>query len=913
VDKPPSSPLPITTSPPPPAPSVRHASNQAIAVTSTPALGPPAIPSTIPVSTSLDVGSGRGPESSSATPRDLSPKPPGPPGISATAPTQASAAPASINKTPSVIPPSQRGPYVQPKLVKVVDEAPPLPPDPIRLKVHGYTREIKRPLALPVRPLPTTQAGPSNLPSQTTQAGPSRQQNFVPRTNAAPSVRPASIVSSSNATPIGSAGIRHPPDAPGTTQLPPPTGPRNDPRPPRPLIHPQGFRPPIQPQRSSFLADDERRGGLPSPLAPGGGTSPMVAAPAVPPNSGLSPAWPINVPAHPGPSSKVGMDPRLRAKAVVRPNSSQFASSQTQVFPVESPIHPSLSPIHPSHSPMHPSHPLVQTSPLIAHLSPPHMSPTEPAGGFQPTSHVSPKVPVSLMLTIRSRFSSCAAGVPDHLFDMMLFRGSPLAPECPHSFLKTLLPWTSQPPLLAFRETYLSSVRAAMAEEARVREWLKLSASTVNGVEARDEWYAFKRSVSLGNRAFACYLEPPHGESIDCHYALVVANAASIDLQGTSLGSWLLPDIGLAMFVLALPLTSGASQSLFNPINPRSTMSIARGPQVQYGMQTLLESYGLPQAFFNTLRNKSVMVYPGNDGREGIVDPLHDAFITQLKRAGVKPYSPSASIDICVLFNSGMSKIVKSSVIREQVVKANTLIYAVGTCLSLLPSEWTLTPVWSLGGLVTFSPGLIMNEPAKLFEIMTLIRMRSHWDAYITPPVLRWCELAMTDSLHCPDPTNAYSALVNSLNINRAITEMSGNAASSEGGLAVTCCPPYSLQQEACTRWITWMNSLSMANDFQSLLRKAQTTSTETFTQGHAGGADVMDIDPPTSLDLGDVERAQMKDMTAMRMRPHLLPYRRYLYVGRTSLEATSESATHGAALELISPDEIIRLLINDF
>jgi hypothetical protein len=47
---------------------------------------------------------------------------------------------------------------------------------------------------------------------------------------------------------------------------------------------------------------------------------------------------------------------------------------------------------------------------------------------------------------------------------------------------------------------------------------------------------------------------------------------------------------------------------------------------------------------------------------------------------------------------------------------------------------------------------------------------------------------------------------------------------------------------------------------------------------------DGMDVDSEgIDLNLVDIETRQMEDLTAMRMRPHLLPYRRYIHIGEVS------------------------------
>lgn len=61
-------------------------------------------------------------------------------------------------------------------------------------------------------------------------------------------------------------------------------------------------------------------------------------------------------------------------------------------------------------------------------------------------------------------------------------------------------------------------------------------------------------------------------------------------------------------------------------------------------------------------------------------------------------------------------------------------------------------------------------------------------------------------------------------------------------------------------------------------------------TRAKTGGMNMdIDIEIP-ELDLIDIETKQMEDLTAMRMRPHLLPYRRYIHIGEVSFSADKKS-----------------------
>lgn len=52
-----------------------------------------------------------------------------------------------------------------------------------------------------------------------------------------------------------------------------------------------------------------------------------------------------------------------------------------------------------------------------------------------------------------------------------------------------------------------------------------------------------------------------------------------------------------------------------------------------------------------------------------------------------------------------------------------------------------------------------------------------------------------------------------------------------------------------------------------------------------------MDVDlDGHELELVDIEAKQMEDLTAMRMRPHLLPYRRFIHIGEVSFAADTKA-----------------------
>ena len=111
-----------------------------------------------------------------------------------------------------------------------------------------------------------------------------------------------------------------------------------------------------------------------------------------------------------------------------------------------------------------------------------------------------------------------------------------------------------------------------------------------------------------------------------------------------------------------------------------------------------------------------------------------------------------------------------------------------------------------------------------------------------------------------------------------AVLKISGSHADSGGDLAVSCAPPCIHDEEGCAAWQGWLGKVRRQTDFEGIVSACEGVSTSTFK------TDAEDRKMASYLDLVDVEQGQLEDLSVMRARPHLLPYRRYLYVGEVSL-----------------------------
>ena len=137
----------------------------------------------------------------------------------------------------------------------------------------------------------------------------------------------------------------------------------------------------------------------------------------------------------------------------------------------------------------------------------------------------------------------------------------------------------------------------------------------------------------------------------------------------------------------------------------------------------------------------------------------------------------------------------------------------------------------------------------------------------------------------CPDPNAAYDALTS------ALLSFDGSGS----GLAVSVAPPTSQLPQACTAWLDWLHIVTSSNTFEGIFTSCRGVRSGTY-----------DFEPKTenqSLDLMDIEQEQIEDLTMMRAQPHVLPYRRYLYVGEVSLDRSTRDML-GSAIEFVQADD---------
>lgn len=206
---------------------------------------------------------------------------------------------------------------------------------------------------------------------------------------------------------------------------------------------------------------------------------------------------------------------------------------------------------------------------------------------------------------------------------------------------------------------------------------------------------------------------------------------------GLGLGPWSdLAAVGVALIVLALPLTSGPPPTLPNPVRPDTMVMTDFKPKMDMisGPDHILATYGLSPQYFSALTGRRAITYPSCENE---CDALHRRIDKEFLLQNVLPHDDRATPEHVLFKNNKMARAVKSSTVKST-ANRRTQYFAVGPAMHLAPSQWGLTEIWKTGGLVTFSPTMILRHPDKFHEIMNNIRVAPNWAAYVIPEVVQW-------------------------------------------------------------------------------------------------------------------------------------------------------------------------------
>ncbi|WVR08932.1 hypothetical protein IAU60_005991 [Kwoniella sp. DSM 27419] len=199
----------------------------------------------------------------------------------------------------------------------------------------------------------------------------------------------------------------------------------------------------------------------------------------------------------------------------------------------------------------------------------------------------------------------------------------------------------------------------------------------------------------------------------------------------------------------------------------------------------------------------------------------------------------------------------------------------------------TMPAAPSSGGLITFSPSLLLRNPSKFAPVMQTVLAHPTWSAYITPGALDLVNGSWNNRALCPDPTQAYSVLVQYLTLDDNVRTLSGAGITSGGGLCASCCPPSPYNVDAFLAWKHWLHRVTSTTDYSELIELCQAYARK--------------IQPNT--DTSSTEQMQLADLRALQARKDVVHYTQYVYITEGPKPAENDG------IDILTPDEIIALL----
>ena len=389
-----------------------------------------------------------------------------------------------------------------------------------------------------------------------------------------------------------------------------------------------------------------------------------------------------------------------------------------------------------------------------------------------------------------------------------------------------------------------------------------------------------------------------------------------------------LSNIGVVAIVVTVPFDGPRIQNLPNPVRPDFVTGEPSGQEplsrANATPTNLSEAYGFDSSTSQTFsRGTTMQIYPNLQHYK-----LFQEAIAQSRRLSLAPVTtngPPPNSMIC--FNGHWNTTMRSSSVGR-CVTGRTRLFSMGPDFGIPVQQWGLQEIWKTGGLVTFSPTLILRSPHQFADIMEHIRATPGWAAYVVPTTMLWCEESWALQARCPNPSLAFATLTSALFMDDNLRQLA-RGSNEGGGLAVSYCPPPLSNQQACVRWLDWLRQVFECTEYEPLIqlcRKAhaaqhQATQTNAVNGGgrtpasgnntpnpSGGRSPMRENAQPPPLDLLTVELEGIRDLMAMRLRPQLLPYRRYLYIG--SLSNRNEAYRIGErAIEFVEPADFVAIL----
>lgn len=206
--------------------------------------------------------------------------------------------------------------------------------------------------------------------------------------------------------------------------------------------------------------------------------------------------------------------------------------------------------------------------------------------------------------------------------------------------------------------------------------------------------------------------------------------------------------------------------------------------------------------------------------------------------------------------------------------------YTYGTHESIPPEEWGVREIYPCGGVVTFTPGAILEDPIGVLHKIRQIQSHPLWMCYILPSVL-----GMVAKLHCEneDPLVVFDS--GRFPYHYLLTAIE------EGDLALICAPPRdrtpALSKDRCQEWI---------RDYWSCRPRSARAMLETsFAAFSTKYSNIQSSEWASEIEL-EISR----DVSAMQRHPAIMVQHRRYVVFRS--ERTRRTSSSRDGLEWTAP-----------
>ncbi|BEI93027.1 uncharacterized protein CcaverHIS019_0506550 [Cutaneotrichosporon cavernicola] len=430
-----------------------------------------------------------------------------------------------------------------------------------------------------------------------------------------------------------------------------------------------------------------------------------------------------------------------------------------------------------------------------------------------------------------------------------------------------------------FEEVDRRCLQLLLIEGARIIEWALVEVPR----QPSEIWQSLQRKMERRN--ILVFLDEVRAPNllVTSRNILLMSRADQSRIGvDADLNGWKMEQLTYVAFLVKVPLVPNEKVAdLPNPVRPFAQKEQPPALAIPRRLHSIASSFGFDDDTASQLGQEKTLSVVPNYFRPTV---LYHEIVATAERCGLKPNNEDP--ETILVLNGAFSQTTTSKRFRRTLTK-ETRYMSIGADLTSIISRWQLRPIWETGGLVTFSPTFFLLQHRSLGEIMNVIRSAPNWAAYITPTTLLYVN-DMIEKKKSPDPARSFVALTQALSLDDNQRRIAGEMSTETSSLVVSAAPPMLVLRQPCELWIDWLGKIFECTDYATLLKLCRQWAR---VCNHA----------ESGLALLDTEKISIADLIKMRNLPHIVPYRRCIYVGSIKDEQSREATANG--IDVISPD----------